>query len=141
MYSQSPKARNSKGSVSILVSNDRLQLRFHYAGKRHYLSLGLPDTKVNRRAAEAKAKLIESDIAFDRFDPTLVKYKPQIALSTITPSISSITPTESPKLTLVELWERYTEYKRPQVSQSTIAVDYRKYRNHIASLPTKSGVA
>lgn len=28
--------------------------------------------------------------------------------------------------------------KRPQVSQSTLAVDYRKYRNHIASQPTKS---
>ncbi len=38
-----------------MVKNDRLQLRFHYAGKRHYFSLGLPDTKVNRRAAEAKA--------------------------------------------------------------------------------------
>ncbi|WP_347566129.1 site-specific integrase [Scytonema sp. UIC 10036] len=33
---------------------------------------------------------------------------------------------------------QYTEFKKPQVSQSTYAVDYRKYRNHIASLPTKN---
>ncbi|MBD2304481.1 DUF3596 domain-containing protein [Chroococcidiopsis sp. FACHB-1243] len=138
MQAQTGKARNSKGSVSVLISNGRLQLRFYYAGKRHYLSLGLPDNKVNRKAAEAKAKLIESDIAFDRFDPTLVKYKPQTALSTVTPFTLSSKPVESSKLTLTELWDRYTEYKRPQVSQSTIAVDYRKYRNHIASLPTKS---
>ena len=138
MQSQNAKGKNSKGCVSILNSNGRLQLRFYYAGKRHYLSMGLPDGKVNRKAAEAKAKLIESDIAFDRFDPTLVKYKPQIALSTITPLASSITPIEPPELLMTELWDRYAEYKRPQVSQSTIAVDYRKYRNHIASLPTKS---
>lgn len=38
---------------------------------------------------------------------------------------------------LDKLWERYVEFKKPQVSQSTYAVDYRKYRNHIANLPVK----
>ena len=61
MQSQAVRSRNSKGSVSILVSNKQLQLRFHFKGKRHYLSLGLPDSKLNRKAAEAKAKLIKSD--------------------------------------------------------------------------------
>jgi integrase len=135
MYSQTVKGRTSKGSVSVLASNGRLQLRFHYAGKRHYLSLGIPDTKNNRKAAEAKAKLIESDIAFDRFDPTLAKYKPQSALSTVTPSI---TPLATPKPELSELWAKYEVFKKPQVSQSTYAVDYRKYRNHIAGLPSKN---
>ncbi|WP_242051382.1 hypothetical protein [Nostoc spongiaeforme] len=37
-----------------------------------------------------------------------------------------------------ELWEKYTEFKKPQISLSTYAVDYRKYRNHIANLPTKN---
>ncbi len=101
MYSQAAQRRNGKGSVSILVSNGRLQLRFHFNGKRHYLSLGLPDNKVNRKAAEGKAKLIEADIAFDRFDHTLAKYKPQAALSTITPPLT-------PKLDLDGLWEKYT---------------------------------
>ena len=39
------KERHSKGTVAIIISNDRLQLRFNYGGKRHYLSLGLSDTQ------------------------------------------------------------------------------------------------
>lgn len=135
MYSKSTHHKASKGSVQIKISNQRLQLVFSHAGKRHYLSLGLPDNKVNRKAAEAKAKLIESDIAYDRLDPTLAKYKPQSALSTVTPVF---TPSSTPELSLAELWERYTEFKKPQVSPSTFTLDYRKYRNHIANLPTQS---
>lgn len=111
MQSQAVGSRNSKGCVSILVSNDRLQLRFHFNGKRYYLSLGLPDSKLNRRAAEAKAKLIESDIAFDKFDPTLAKYKPQSAPSTVTP----ITP-PTQKIPFIDLWEKYTLYKSSQIT-------------------------
>ncbi|WP_199317191.1 DUF3596 domain-containing protein [Chroococcidiopsis sp [FACHB-1243]] len=39
-----------------------MQLVFSHEGKRHYLSLGLPDSKVNRNLARAKANLIESDL-------------------------------------------------------------------------------
>lgn len=95
----------------------------------------MADNKLNRKAVEAKAKLIESDIAYDRFDPTLAKYKPQSALSTVTPTF---TPILTPKLSLAQLWEKYTEYKRPQVSQSTLAKDYAKTSSHIKSLPTDS---
>jgi len=73
MYSKDTQRKASKGSVQIKNSNGRLQLVFSHASKRHYLSLGLPDNKLNRKAAEARAKLIESDIAYDRFDETLVK--------------------------------------------------------------------
>lgn len=100
MYSQRTQHKASKGSVQIKISNGRLQLVFSHAGKRHYLSLGLPDNKMNRKAAEAKAKLIESDITYDRLDPTLAKYKPQSALSTVTPIF---TPTPSPERSLSEL--------------------------------------
>lgn len=135
MYSKDTQHKASKGSVQIKVSNGRLQLVFSHAGKRHYLSLGLPDNKVNRKATEAKAKLIESDIAYDKLDPTLAKYKPQSALSTITPAF---TPIRTPERSLADLWEQYTQFKKPQVSPSTFKLDYRKYRNHIANLPTQS---
>lgn len=134
MYSREPQRKASKGSVQIKASNGRLQLVFSYGSKRHYLSLGLSNSKINRRAAEAKAMLIESDIRLDRFDPTLTKYKPQSALSTVTPNT---TPIATPKPDLAELWEKYTAFKKPQVSQSTYATDYRKYRNHIANLPSR----
>lgn len=37
-----------------------------------------------------------------------------------------------------ELWKKYSEFKKPQVSPSTYAKDFQRYRNHIAALPTNS---
>ncbi len=87
---------------------------------------------MNRKAAEANAKLIESDIAFDKFDLTLARYKPQSALSTITPVF---TPTAIPSL--AELWEKFIEYKRPQCSPSTMRFQYRVFSKYLAGLPTQ----
>lgn len=135
MYSQNAKSRASKGSVTLIVSNGRLQLRFSYGGKRHYLSLGLSsDDKRSWKIAERKAAIIEEDIYKERLDLTLAKYKPQSALSAVTPVVTPIAPL---KPELAELWKQYEIFKKPQVSQTTYAVDYRKYRNHIAKLPTK----
>ena len=47
--------RSAKGSVVILNSHDRLQLRFRFGGKRRYLSLGLPDTPINRKLSSDPA--------------------------------------------------------------------------------------
>ena len=79
MYNQKRTAtgKNCKGSVGIEVLGSRLRLRLPrelYNGKQKYLSLGLTDTPDNRKLAEAKAKLIESDIERERFDCTLVRY-------------------------------------------------------------------
>lgn len=125
------KERHAKGSVAVIVSNERLQLRFSCGGKRHYLSLGLPDTQVNRRVAEAKAKLIESDIVYERLDLTLEKYKPQTALSIATP----VTPIPTPKTCLVNLWERYTEFQKGHLQETTIIRDYGKIEKRIRSFP------
>lgn len=123
-------SKNPKGTVVVISSNDRLQLRFSYAGRRHYLSLGLTDTPEHRKLAEAKAKLIESDIVYERFDPTLNRYKPQSQLSIAT---------EPPKTvpTLGELWERYLEYRRPQVAETTFKLNYARVTSHIKKLPTR----
>lgn len=132
MYSKDTQRKAPKGSVQIKSSNGRLQLAFSQAGKRHYLSLGLADNKVNRKAAQAKAKLIESDIAYERFDPTLAKYKPQSVLSTITPTVTPI----GPKPSLADLWEKFLEYKRPQCSPNTMKYMYGVYSSYITKLPT-----
>lgn len=131
MYSKTPTGKASKGSVVIITSNDRLQLRFRFAGKRHYLSLGLPETRENRKLAEMKAREIELDILSGHFDETLAKYKPQSALSTAAPDI---TPTVTPKLD--ELWEKFLEYKRPQCSPSTMRYQYRVFSGYVKKLPT-----
>ncbi|MEO0374614.1 MAG: DUF3596 domain-containing protein [Cyanobacteria bacterium P01_A01_bin.17] len=83
--------------------------------------MGLPDTTINRRAAEAKAKLIESDIAFDRFDPTFARYKPEYDENT-----------QSAGLNLAGLWPKFIEFKRPQCFPNTMSYTYGSYANHIA---------
>lgn len=135
MYSKTPTGKASKGSVSILSSNGRLQLRFNFGGKRYYLSTGYSDTPQNRKLAEIKAKEIEKDILYERFDPNhLDKYKPNSALSTVTPTV---TPISEPQPSLAELWEKYTEFKTPSLSPSTIAKDYVRIENCINLLPAK----
>ncbi|MBD2596535.1 DUF3596 domain-containing protein [Nostoc spongiaeforme FACHB-130] len=133
MYSKPDSSKASKGTVQVLSSNDRLQLRFRFAGKRHYLSIGLPDNAVNRKAAEAKARQIELDIVSGNFDPTLAKYKPQAALSTV---VVNETKSVSSKPSLAELWEKFIEYKRPQCSPNTMKLSYGVFSNHVKKLPT-----
>jgi integrase len=116
----------SKGTVQIRSSHNRLQLRFSYGGKRHCLSLGLPDTKENRKAANAKAKLIEADIAYDRFD--ISKYKRSEVLSAQTLSL--------PLSHLDEIWLRFIEFKRGQCSPSTMGQMYKVFSSYVMNLPT-----
>jgi integrase len=77
MYSKVKTGKASKGSVQIKSSNNRLQLVFSFGGKRHYLSTGYPDTSQYHKLAKMKASEIEKDILYERFDPTLEKYKPK----------------------------------------------------------------
>jgi integrase len=109
----------SKGLVAVEAFRDRLRLRLPrqlFGGKQKYLSLGLPDSVLNRRVAESKAKLIESDIAMERFDPTLKKYQPQ---SYEAPSRTSDAPVIS-ELSIVQLWERYFAHKKSTLKAKTI---------------------
>lgn len=134
MFSKTPSGRGSKGSVSIVSSNNRLQLHFRYGGKRHYLSIGLPDTKESRKLAEMRAREIELDIFSGHFDHTLQKYQPQRALSSVdTPDVTAkITATPS----LAELWGRFVEYKRPQCSPNTMFYVYGHFTKYLEKLPT-----
>ena len=121
-----------KGSVGIESFQGRLRLRLPrrvYGGKQKYLTLGLDDTKQNRKIAEAKAKQIESDIIYERFDQTLAKYRPQTYLTVV--------ETIKPAITLLELWDKYTEYRKPQIAETTLKIQYAAVRSHIAKLPTK----
>ncbi|MDB9390539.1 Arm DNA-binding domain-containing protein [Microcystis aeruginosa] len=67
-----------KGTVSVEECQGRLRLRWGFEGKRYALSIGLPDSKVNRKVAQQKATMIELDMASGNFDQTLKKYKPHI---------------------------------------------------------------
>jgi integrase len=116
-----------KGTVAIKNSNDRLQLVYRYRGQRKYLSLGLPDTKNNRKYAQSVASTIELDIVSGNYDTTQKKYK-------------LFEPESKPEkvvraLELIELWDKYVWYKRPQVSQNTIANDYKQVEGWLKKMP------
>lgn len=122
----------TKGSVGVESFQGRLRIRLPrqvYGGKQKYLTLGLADTPENRKEAEAKAWRIEKDILAGYFDSTLAKYRPQKYL-TVVEAIK-------PAITLSELWDKYTEYRKPQIAETTLRIQYASVRNHIGKLPTK----
>ena len=121
--------KTPKGSVAIKSSNDRLQLVYRYRGIREYLSLGLPDNPNNRKYAQSVASKIELDILSANYDRTKERYKHFQSK----PKIERIH-----KLELLELWSKYVEYKRPQVSLNTIANTYRQVERWLNRMPYKS---
>jgi len=126
------QSRASKGTVSVESFRGRLRLRWRVAAKQYTLSMSLDDTPGNRQIAQAKARLIESDIIYERFDPTLNKYRPEHFRLVD----SSDQPKQVPKLD--ELWEKFVEYKRPQCSPSTMVNQYRYLTNYLERMPFKS---
>jgi integrase len=107
-----------KGTVSIENRDDRLQLRYRYKGVRKYLSLGLPDNRSNRSYAQRIAAQIELDIVSGQYDPTQAKYR--LFSDSAQPKSKSAQCKD-----LIELWDKYVDYKRPQVSPNTIANNYK----------------
>lgn len=131
----SAQQKASKGSVGIEVFQGRLRLRLPrqlYGGKQKYLTLGIADTPENQKFAASKAKQIELDILAGYFDATLEKYKPQTNLASVESSKSN-----QAELPINVLWDRYAAYKSKTLSVTTINKDYKRIKNHIASLPTR----
>jgi integrase len=51
------RKKNQQGTVAVETYKDRLRLRWGHQGQRYCLSLGMPDTQVNRIVATGKAKI------------------------------------------------------------------------------------
>ncbi|MBE9136193.1 site-specific integrase [Nodosilinea sp. LEGE 07088] len=134
---KTPSGKNPKGNVSIESFRGRLRLRFRFNGQRYSMSLGIPDTQVNWRVAERRARQIEDDMRLqlahggNYFDPSLDKYKPESVLSVSEPDIQ---PEMQPKL--AELWQQYVEARKTGKSPSTIRM-YGWVANHLDRCPHK----
>jgi integrase len=105
--SQSKRKKASKGTVVVQVFKECLRLVWSYLGKRYYLYIGLPDSKINRTVAEQKARQIEGDMATGNFDPTLKKYKLE-------------SPQKSVYISLTELFNRFMVEKAKVVTPKTM---------------------
>lgn len=103
--------------MAIQTVKGRLRLCWSHAGKRYFLSLFMPDTKINRAAAQLTASRIEEDIRTQNFDPTLNKYRH-----------GEQKTQEAGALTLID---RFIKFKTSRVSAATIE-NHRGVRNVVA---------
>ena len=99
------RTKSLKGAVKVETDKGWLRLRFSHQGKRHAITLGLPDSKVNRTVAEQKARQIELDIISGNFDESLRKYKPQSQKHT--------------HATVWDLYEHFMTHKAADISDRT----------------------
>lgn len=120
--------RRAKGTVKIESDKGWLRLRFTNAGKRRAFALGLPDTILNRKFAEQKARQIELDILSNNFDSTLQKYKSQKTKEEIKADL----------VTAEELILRFIEYKSKFVSSSRSFEKYQTVLTHLKSFNLNS---
>jgi integrase len=110
-------SKSPAGTPQVKLSNGRLQIVLTYGGKRKYISLGLSESKQNRDYADMVRSWIQNDLRCNNFDPSLDRYRRE----------DTTTDPDKPKAvepTIRELWDRYTNYKRPQLALSTIAKDF-----------------
>jgi integrase len=108
--------------VSVRVDRGRLQLRWTISGQRTVFSLGLGDSPGNRDIAVRKARLIEDDLLFGGYDPTLEKYRVGVRIP-------------PKKVTLLEVWEAYLTGHVVKLAPKTQA-QFRTFDRVIQQLPT-----
>ncbi|MGB3534237.1 MAG: DUF3596 domain-containing protein [Microcoleaceae cyanobacterium] len=100
------QTKAQKGTVVVFADNGCLRLRWRYQGKRKSMSIGLPDTKVNRILAEGLARKIELDIKAGNYDPTRAKYRPNV--------------TEPSSMTIPELFEQFLKIKSKSITARSV---------------------
>lgn len=88
-----------------------IRLRWRDSLKRRSISLGLEHNTTNLRHARRVAKLIEDDLSFGEYDPTLRKYRP----------FSS----RKDEITVPELFQRWTKHVADEKSLSARSLDSR----------------
>jgi integrase len=120
------KKKEAKGTVKLESDKGWLRLRFTHTGKRRAFALGLPDTNINRKFAEQKARQIELDIISGNFDPTLKKYRPQKTKKKI----------EADLITAEELILRFIEHKSQFLSSRSLE-KYQTILTHLISFNLK----
>ncbi|MBD2683238.1 MULTISPECIES: tyrosine recombinase XerC [Nostoc] len=133
-------AKSARGNVGVEEYRGKLRLRLPrlvtQAGQNRYLNTGLDGNDINRRRVDSIANWIEEEIITGQLDPTLERYREKLE-SYKQPQLTIVKP-NTPQTNLMELWERYCEYMKPQLATTTYRKDYaRKYHNHIKALPTK----
>lgn len=102
------KKYRGKVGVSSNKGKLRITIPMSVGGKSgNFLSLGLDDNPENRKIAQAKASLLESDILYERVDKTYDKYR---VLKKVV---------AEKEITFLELFEQYAMDRKEKVRPST----------------------
>lgn len=123
--------------ISVKSSNGRLQLVYRYGkaepgsgqGKRHYLSLGLPDTPANWALAQGKAQQLSHAILAGTHDQVVAAFRQDALTLGTTGSITG---------NLQVLWNAYVESRAHYVSSNTIHKDYARVTRHLERCPYRA---
>ncbi|BAZ37184.1 phage integrase family protein [Calothrix sp. NIES-4101] len=120
--------------ITVDKRTKKLAIRFRVSGylKQFYIASGLKDTKRNREIVRLKRDAISVDIALDRFDDSLDSYQ----FKKRKPKLETKNQTEN--LSLLDIWDKFSEYQANQVEKTTILNRYNRIRNYICKLPFNS---
>ncbi|MBV8885959.1 MAG: tyrosine-type recombinase/integrase [Chroococcidiopsidaceae cyanobacterium CP_BM_RX_35] len=132
MQSKTPTGKNTWGVAALESFRKRLRIRFRVNNQQKSFTLGIADTSENRVKGESIVRQMHLDMLSGNFDSTLVKYKPVSHLTVV----EAIKPKTG--LDLAQLWDKYTEFRAKQVSETTLKLNYARVSSHIQKLPTKS---
>jgi integrase len=90
--------------------------------------MGLEDTPTNRSIAELRVAQIRRDLAVGDFDETLESYR-----SAATKAGRRVDKTQWPPL--LEVFDKYVDFKRPRCSPSTMRSQFAKWRQLLVRCP------
>jgi hypothetical protein len=96
-----------EGRIALEKVQGAIRLRWTQFGKTYSLTVGKATSDI-LTVAIAKAREIDSDITFERFDTSLVKYGKYLKKGS-----------SNDNLTLCELWEKFLDNKFPFLKEKT----------------------
>lgn len=132
------KRKDPDNNYTYRVSITGKYCRKYYPGRQKRTSTGykILDSngridKVNADAVAEKVHKMNVDLIHGYFDETLVKYELK--------NLVSIDGGKKPEPTLLELWEKFKEYKEPQLSKTHFRQEWnRTYSNAIKAAVEKT---
>jgi integrase len=124
--------------INVDKRTGNLVLRFRVKGfeKQFFIGTSLADTPRNRQITRLRRDIIAVDIALSRFDSTLETY--QFQADKYAPKPKPREPKEKYNYDLLQLWEKFTEFKKALLEQTTILTRYNGLKRYIKRLPTLS---
>lgn len=124
-------ATKNNAEVGLENKQGKIRLRLPRSvanGSSRYISTGLDFTPESQKKAQVVAWAIEDDIRLGQLDTTLERYKQEFRPK------QQITR----ELDLLSLWQKYAEYKKPQLAETTYVKIYlQKIPNHIQRFPSQ----